>query len=246
MTSAQRSDILTSHRAILEYLNSAQGGATLFVANEGRRTDEMIQLARQRGIAIERVSRQRLIQFGGERARDLILRIQLENRHSHSVREILRDLDDPSALVLLLDHVTDPHNFGAILRSADQFGADAVIVPSHGSSPVSAVVMETSAGTATHVRIVTVPNLSAAIRELKDHDFWVYAAEMSGHSVLETDMSGRVALVLGSEGAGVSRLVSEKVDLGISIPIRGHADSLNVSVACGILLYEIRRQQKWL
>ena len=246
MTSAQRSDILTSHRAILEYLNSAQGNATLLVASEGRRTDEMIQLARRHHVAVERVSRQRLTQLGGERARDLILRIPLEDRRSHSLRDILRDLDNPSALVLLLDHVTDPHNFGAILRSADQFGADAVVIPSHGSSPLSAVVLESSAGTATHVRIVTVPNLSGAIRELKDHDFWVYAAEMSGQSVLETDMSGRVALVLGSEGGGVSRLVSEKVDLGISIPIRGHADSLNVSVACGILLYEIRRQQKWL
>ena len=166
MTSAQRSDILTAHRAILEYLNSAQGNATLLVANEGRRTDEMIQLARRHHVAVERVSRQRLTQLGGERARDLILRIPLEDRRSHSLRDILRDLDNPSALVLLLDHVTDPHNFGAILRSADQFGADAVVIPSHGSSPLSAVVLESSAGTAMHVRIVTVPNLSGAIREL--------------------------------------------------------------------------------
>ena len=246
MTNERRSDVVVSHRAIREYLSSGRRSGTLYIAGEGKRFSSIIDLARRSGVAVEQVSRRRLQELGGDRAREIVLQSAIEAAVAPSLPALLEGLTAPSALVLLLDHVTDPHNFGAILRSADQFGVDAVIVPAHGSSSVSAVVMESSAGTAPHVTIVTVPNLSVAIRDLKKHDFWVYAAEMGGESATDTRLTGRVALVLGSEGKGVSRLVLENSDVSVGIPTRGHADSLNVSVACGILLYEVRRQQKWL
>ena len=245
MTS-RASRILTSLRAIEETLHRPPPGCVFHLCGDSRRTQTLSVIAERAGVEVRRVSRDALRALGGERARDCVLELPHQESGSLSLSDLVRGMSTSDALVLLLDHITDPHNYGAILRSADQFGVDAVVVPSRGSAPVTSVVIESSAGTAREVTTVTVPNLSAAIRELKENDFWVYAATMDGQPITETSLTGRVALVLGSEGAGVSRLVAEKADLSVSIPTRGHADSLNVSVACGVLLYEVRRQQKWL
>ena len=240
------SEYLTSHRAIREALQSGERAEELVIAADSPRGRELTDLARRAGVAVRTMSRRELRQVAAG-ANDCALRIgEATAVTRRALEDVLGRADAESALLLVVDHVTDPHNYGAILRSADQFGVDAVIVPGRRAAPLSAVAMQSSAGTAEHVTIVTVPNLVQAIGQMQDAGFWVYAAEMSGEASHRTNLKGRTALVLGSEGKGVSRLVAERADALVRIPMGGHADSLNVSVACGVLLYEIRRQQGWL
>jgi 23S rRNA (guanosine2251-2'-O)-methyltransferase len=148
------------------------------------------------------------------------------------------------ALVLLLDHITDGQNLGAILRSADQFGVDLVVVPTHGAAQgEQGAVLRSSAGAAAWVPLAREANLVSVIGTQHGAGFWVYGADSTGESAPETVFAPRTALVLGSEGQGLARLIAKHCDTLVSIPTVGHIDSLNVSVAGGILLYEIRRQQ---
>jgi 23S rRNA (guanosine2251-2'-O)-methyltransferase len=149
-----------------------------------------------------------------------------------------------SALVLLLDHITDGQNLGAILRSADQFGVDLVVVPAHGAAgSEQGAVLRSSAGAAAWVPLAREANLVAVIGTLQEAGFWVYGGDSTGTPAPETPFAPRAALVLGSEGQGLARLIAKHCDTLVSIPTAGHIDSLNVSVAAGILLYELRRQQ---
>ena len=145
--------------------------------------------------------------------------------------------------IVILDTVTDPHNVGAVLRNCDQFGASLLVVPEHGSVFEGDVVARSSAGAASWVPITVVSNLVRTVEKLQAAGFWTYAATAGGTPAHELDLTGNTAIVLGSEGAGISRLLSEKCDSIISIPTCGKLDSLNVSVATGVLLYEIYRQR---
>ncbi len=144
------------------------------------------------------------------------------------------------ALVLVLDSITDPHNTGAIIRSADQFGVDLVILPEHRGATDFEVISRTSAGASSWVPIVTTTNLVRAVEQLKEAGFWVYGADAGGKAVPEMKIAAKSVLVMGSEGSGIARLLREKCDLIVSIPTKGRLDSLNVSVAAGILLYAFR------
>lgn len=156
--------------------------------------------------------------------------------------EIIKELAlRETALVLILDSITDPQNVGAIIRSADQFGVDLVVLPEHRGATDFEVISRTSAGASSWVNIVLVSNLVRAVEQLKDAGFWIYGAEAGGTAVNKIDTASKTALVMGSEGTGMARLLKQKCDTIISIPTRGKLDSLNVSVAAGILLYEIRR-----
>lgn len=146
-----------------------------------------------------------------------------------------------TGLVLILDSITDPHNVGAIIRSADQFGVDLVILPEHRGSTDFEVIARTSAGASSWVNIVLVPNLVRAVEQLKEAGFWIYGADSGGTAAPKLDIAKKTALVMGSEGTGMARLLRQKCDTIVSIPTQGKLDSLNVSVAAGILLYEIRR-----
>lgn len=146
-------------------------------------------------------------------------------------------------LFLLLDGVEDPHNLGAVLRVADAAGADAVLIPRHRSAGVTDTVIRISAGAAAHVRVARVANLNDAIRRLKEASFFVFAADMDGASVYETDLTGDIALIIGGEGAGVHALTKKLADGVVSLPQRGMVNSLNASVAAGVLLYEAVRQR---
>ena len=152
--------------------------------------------------------------------------------------------DDQGALVLILDGITDPHNLGAILRSADQFGVDLVMIPERRSVQANETVVKGSSGAAQYVPVSVVTNLNREIEVLKKNGFWVYGADMKGTSSYSEKFSSRTAIVMGSEGCGMSNLVRKNCDYIVSIPMQGHIDSLNVSVAAGILLYEFRRNHK--
>jgi len=162
-----------------------------------------------------------------------------------SLRERLAGISGPTALILFLDEINDPHNLGAILRSADQFGVQLVILPTRRAARETQTVVKTSAGASLYVPVHSVPNLAAALQSAKEAGFWVYGADLDGQRLDAVSFEGRVALVLGSEGAGLRRLVRERCDARVRIPAGGHVDSLNVSVAAGILMFEIRRQQRF-
>jgi 23S rRNA (guanosine2251-2'-O)-methyltransferase len=149
-----------------------------------------------------------------------------------------------AGLALVLDHLSDPHNFGAILRSADQFGADIVVTPQDRSVRDTDSVFSASAGAAAWVPQAVVPNLARAVEKLKEAGFWVYAASMDGKPAWDVDMRGKVAFILGSEGKGVGRLLERSADASVSVPCAGSVDSLNVSVAAGVLMYEAYRAAK--
>ncbi len=156
----------------------------------------------------------------------------------------LKNLNSSNALVIILDGITDPHNLGAIIRSSDQFYADLVLIPSRNSAKDNVTVSKISAGADNYVNIDVVTNLSRAMDKLKKSGFWIYGADMSGNSINQTDLTGRIVLVMGSEGKGLRDLTRSKCDNLVSIPTKGHVDSLNVSVAAGVMMYEVRRQQE--
>jgi len=146
-------------------------------------------------------------------------------------------------LILILDEIEDPHNFGAIIRSADAFGVDGIIIKKQNQVPVTMTVSKVSTGAIEFVRIAQVANLSIAIEKLKENGYWIYSADGSGNDDYQNiKYDGPVALVVGSEGRGISRLVLKNSDFVIKIPMSGHVNSLNVSVATGILLSKIRNK----
>lgn len=151
--------------------------------------------------------------------------------------------DDESALVLVLDELTDPQNLGAILRSADQFSVSLVVIPERRSAQANSTVVKVSSGAAQYVPMAVVTNLNREIENLKSNGFWVYGADMAGKESFKTVFPKRTVLVMGNEGKGLRDLTKSLCDQIVSIPTTGHIDSLNVSVATGILLYEVRRQQ---
>lgn len=147
-------------------------------------------------------------------------------------------------LILILDEIADPHNLGAIIRSADAFSVDGIIMKSRNQVSVNATVYKVSTGAINFVKIAQVSNLSNAIKKLKDNGYWVYASDGGGKEEYQKqDFSGPVALIVGSEGFGISRLVLDNSDIVMKIPMSGHVNSLNVSVATGILLAQVRANE---
>lgn len=163
------------------------------------------------------------------------LKIHLKNRISSKT-------ENQKSVVVILDSITDPHNVGAIIRSCDQFGADLVVLPSRrGASTDSEIIGRSSAGASSWVPYMVVPNLIRVIELLKEEGYWIYGADAGGENLndLTVQKNDKVAIVMGSEGSGMSRIVRENCDKILSIPTCGKLDSLNVSVAAGILLYKI-------
>ena len=146
--------------------------------------------------------------------------------------------------LFLLDGIEDPHNLGAIIRTAHQAGAHGVVIPKNRAVGLTATVARTSAGALNYIKVAKVTNLSQTIEELKKEGMWFVCADMNGTTMYDIDLKGSIGLVIGAEGEGVSRLVREKCDYLASIPMKGKIDSLNASVAAGILAYEIVRQNR--
>ena len=192
--------------------------------------------ARAANVAIHAVDATRLAALSGHAANQGVVAIVDAQRPYVTLDDVLADLAEP-ALLLVLDGVTDPHNLGACLRSADAFGAHAVIVPKDRAVGVNATAAKAASGAAETVPVIAVTNLARTMRELKEHAVWLLGADESGDSLFDADVSGSIAWVLGAEGQGLRRLTRESCDRLISIPMRGTVESLNVSVAAGICLY---------
>ena len=151
----------------------------------------------------------------------------------------LEDIDNQENFIVMLDHLEDPHNFGAIIRTCEARGIKSIIIPKDRSVIVNETVMKTSVGALNHVNIIMVTNLVNAINKLKNRGYFAYAADMDGKYYREVDYSDKVLLIIGSEGNGISKLVKENVDQVVSIPMNGVVNSLNASVAASILIYGI-------
>ena len=234
--------------AIEEMLKDKSIEGTLFVSGRGKRHEKITFLARSRNIKISKVSDEALQRKSPDiDPRGVVLEVtgKKEEGKETSLKAFLDRTDSDrkeNSLVLILDSITDPHNLGAILRSADQFGADLVILPGRRSAGDNATVRKISSGASEYVP-QAVENLSRAVDLLKKSGYWIYAADMGGEDSWKLNLKGRTALILGSEGEGVSRILTEKSDSIIKIPASGHVDSFNVSVAAGILMYEAVRQK---
>jgi len=155
----------------------------------------------------------------------------------------LNDLDND--VIVILDHLEDPHNLGAIIRTCEAAGFDNIIIPKNRSVSINGTVVKTSVGTIERVKIAQVTNLNNAIQTLKKKGYWIIGTDMIGTDYKELDYNGKVAIVIGNEGAGISRLVKENCDFIATIPMNGQVNSLNASVAAGVLLFEILRQRRW-
>ncbi|MSS18823.1 23S rRNA (guanosine(2251)-2'-O)-methyltransferase RlmB [Pseudoramibacter porci] len=206
---------------------------------------DIVAQAKKRGIVVRSVEKQKLNQI----ARDA----GFENTNHQGIAAMMAPFDyvsldavlrpEEDQLIVILDHILDPHNFGAIVRSANLCGASAVIFPDRRSASVTAVSMKASAGAMNATAMVKVANLTQAIETLKDAGFWIAAADMDGQPYDKLDWRGKMALVVGSEGAGVSPNVKKHCDFIASIPNYGTVDSFNASVAAGVLLCEAARQR---
>lgn len=204
----------------------------------------IIDMAKKNGIVIRQADGTALDRMaGGENHQGVVAMVSAFSYVT--VKDILKRAEDKGEkpFVILCDKITDPHNLGAIIRTANCVGAHGVIIPKHESAGVNSVVMKTSAGAVEYTPVAKVRNLADTIDELKDNGFWVTAADMDGSSMYDIDFTGSLAIVVGSEGKGVSRLVREKCDFIASIPMCGEINSLNASVAAAVLMYEALRRR---
>jgi len=212
-------------------------------ARQDRRAREIVELAQSLGIDVREVDDARLSRLAeGEIHQGVVAQVQGETLRQ-TIESVLDALTAPP-LLLLLDGVTDPHNLGACLRSADAFGVDAVVIPKDRAVGVNATVAKVASGAVETVPVIAVTNLARTMRGLKDRGVWLVAAEAEGaESLFGADLSGPIAWVLGGEGSGLRRLTRELCDRSVSIPLMGRVASLNVSVAAGICLYATRQQR---
>ncbi|MDR2135964.1 MAG: 23S rRNA (guanosine(2251)-2'-O)-methyltransferase RlmB [Treponema sp.] len=235
---------LTGFHAIEERIKSGKPHGSILLAKAGPRAREILSLASRFKVRVDRVGTYDLDRLAADH-RGIALEIPDAGPQADiSLDEFIGGLGDKKdVLVLILDEITDPHNYGAILRSCDQFGVDLVISRDRRSAKHAEALSRTSAGAADWVPAAETANLVRAAQDLKNAGFWIYGADMDGDPVHTVELRGRTALVLGAEGAGISRLLAEHCDRMVSIPSCGRIESLNVSVAAGVLLYEAMRQR---
>ncbi len=232
-----------------EALKSRRRGIAKLILAEGAkapRIDAIEALARKAGTRFERREKRHLDQLTKNANHQGVVALLTTDRRQQYVdaEDILASLSE-HPLVVLLDGVEDPHNLGAILRTCECAGVDGVFLPEHRSAPINETVAKTSAGAVEYVRVARVTNLVSLIEELKSRGFWVVGVEAGAPTLYtEFDLKVPLALVLGSEGKGLRRLVRERSDVIVSIEMKGKVNSLNVSVAAGIVIFEALRQRR--
>lgn len=215
-------------------LDGCQDGPVRTIAREARKTDTIINY----------VSKERLDQLSETHAHQGVI-AQVAAYDYSTVDEILARAEEKgeAPFLIILDNVEDPHNLGAIIRTANLAGAHGVIIPKRRAVGLTSTVAKTSAGAINYTPVAKVTNIVRTIEELKEKGIWLVCADMGGETMYDLDLTGPMGLVIGNEGEGVSRLVREACDFTASIPMKGDIDSLNASVAAGVLAYEIVRQR---
>lgn len=205
----------------------------------------IVKKAREAGIVIQETDHKKLdsIAEGGNHQGIIAYVSPYEYKTVKDLLDDAKSKNEPP-FIIICDKITDPHNLGAILRTANCAGAHGLIIPKHGSAGLTSTAVKTAAGAAEYTPVAKVTNLASTIDSLKKEGLWIAAADMDGGSMYQTDLTGPLAVVIGNEGSGVSRLVKEKCDMIVSIPMHGQINSLNASVAAGVLIYEALRQRQ--
>lgn len=245
--SAGRSDLIEGRRAVEEALGAGVPLKSALVQIQSLDADPALERLAQRldaaGVSVERVPRNRLDQLSSHGAHQGVI-VRAKPFQYAELGDVIAAAGKGNALVLVLDHVTDEGNFGAIVRTAEVVGAAGVVIAKARSASVVVGAYKTSAGAVLHIPIAQVSNLARAVEELKAAGFWACAStEHATDDVWSAPLVGRVALVMGSEGEGISRLVLEKCDFACKLPQRGRVESLNVAQACTVMCYEWLRRE---
>lgn len=241
-----REETIEGRNAVIEAFRSGKTIDKVFVL-DGCQDGPILTIkreAKKAGSFIKYVDKTRLDQLSqtGKHQGVIAYSAAYDYAELDEILEIAKNSDEPPFLVLL-DNIEDPHNLGAIIRSAHQAGAHGVIIPKNRAVGLTSTVARTSAGALNYIPVAKVTNLSKTIEDLKKDGYWFVCADMDGTVMYDLDLKGPIGVVIGSEGEGVSRLVKEKCDFVASIPMKGQIDSLNASVAAGVLCYEIVRQR---
>ena len=239
--------LIEGRNAITEALKSGRAINKVFLADGDvdKALGRLAAQAKDAGAVVVRIDRRKLNEMSPTGAHQGIIASVAAHEYS-TINDILAaaEAKGEAPLLVICDELSDPHNLGAIMRSAECAGAHGVIIPKRRSVGLTAVVGKASAGAIEYMPVARVSNLSAAIRELKERGVWIYGTAAEGASPLyQTDLTGPAAIVIGNEGVGMSRIVAESCDFKVSIPMKGHISSLNASAAAAILLYEAVRQR---
>lgn len=245
-TETVRSDVIAGRNAVMEALKSGRQIDTLYLLQtaSGGSLSKIIAKAKEQRIVIKQATAQKLdaLSEGVNHQGVVAIAAIAEYVSLQDLLQIAKQKQEPPFLIIC-DEIEDPHNLGAIIRTAEAAGVHGIMIPKRRSATLTQTVYKTSAGAASVLPICKVSNLKQAIDSLKKEQIWIYSADMDGTPWCQVDYSGGAALIIGSEGKGVSRLLKEQSDFVVSLPMNGQINSLNASVAAGILMYEITRQR---
>ncbi|MDO5558831.1 MAG: 23S rRNA (guanosine(2251)-2'-O)-methyltransferase RlmB [Oscillospiraceae bacterium] len=241
----ERSDIIYGKNPVIEALKSDMSIDTVYLSGQGAVYSKISSLARDRQIVVKNVNDMKMRQICNTIAHQGAAAVCACAQYS-TVEDILdvsrKKGSDP--FIIICDEIEDPHNLGAIIRTAEAAGADGIIIPKRRSASLNNTVFKTSAGAASWIPVARVPNLASVIENLKKENIWIYGTDAEGEIYTNVNFTGGIALVIGSEGFGMGKLIKEKCDFLVSLPMAGQVNSLNASVAAGIFMYEAVRQRK--
>ncbi|NLM03519.1 MAG: 23S rRNA (guanosine(2251)-2'-O)-methyltransferase RlmB [Clostridiales bacterium] len=240
-------DIIEGRNPVIEALKAEREIDKLIIAKGAREgsINKIVAMAKEQKIIIQYVDRQKLNEISKTNNHQGVIAYVASYTYS-TVEDILArpKKNNEDAFILILDEIMDPHNLGSIMRTADAVGVHGIIIPKRRSVGLTATVAKTSAGAIEHVPVARVPNIPQVVEKLKKEGIWIVGADMDGEiEHFNQDLTGNIALVIGNEGKGIGRLVKEKCDFLVQIPMIGKVSSLNASVAAATLMYEVYRQR---
>lgn len=241
-----RKDIIEGINAVFEALRSSAPLEKIYISKTAKsKLGHILAIAGEKNVPVVSCEPKKLDAMSVRKSHQGVIAVTAASEYLEldELIELFKHSGEP-AFLIACDSVSDPQNLGAIIRTAECAGADGLIIPKRRSAGLTAIVNKTSAGAASHFPVARVTNLGVALEELKANGVWIYGADMAGEkSHWETDFKGPLCLVIGSEGKGISRLLREKCDFLVNIPMRGKINSLNAAVAAAVLIYEVRRQR---
>ena len=242
-----RNEIIEGRNAVIEALRAGRNIDKIFIAkgDVDKTLGHIASKARDKGIVVVEADRRKLDYMSQTKAHQGVVALAAVREYCEiaDIIALARERNE-APFVIVCDEISDPHNLGAIIRTAECVGAHGIIIPKRRSAGLTTIVDKASAGAAEHMMISRVPNISAALKELKEEGLWVYGTAADGQNGLwTTDLTGAIALVIGSEGDGMGRLVKEHCDFVISLPMKGRLNSLNASAAAAVTMYEVLRQR---
>lgn len=242
------SDIIIGRNSVIEYLENLEGAKELLIQKGDLKgvIKKIIEISQKNKLNIKYVEKRELDRISDNQNHQGVI-LKVEEYKYHTLEELILygKNSDRDPLIIILDEITDPHNLGAIIRTSEAAAATGVIIPKHRAASVNHTVHKTSAGATAHMRVCQVTNINRTIETLKKEGYWVYGAD--GHTnkyYTDIDFTGPVALVIGNEGRGISRLTKEKCDELIKIPMYGKTESLNASTSAAILIYGVLQNRK--